>query len=145
MNRQISNISRDPVLTSVHLYLEGNNGVSTTNFKGFRQLQFKMRYSVSVSLLVCFSLSVVSNSLQPHRLQHPRLSCPLPSPRVCSNSCPSNWRCHPNISPSVVPFSSCPQSFLASGSFPVNQFLASSGQSIGVSASASVLPMNTQG
>ena len=88
MNRQISNISQDPVLKSVHLYLEGNNGVSTTNFKGFRQLQFEMRFSASVSLLVCFSRSVVSNSLRPQLLQHPRLSCPLPSPRVCSNSCP---------------------------------------------------------
>ena len=93
---------------------------------------------------VQFSHSIMSDSLRPHGLQHTRLPCLSPTPRACSNSCPSNWRSHPNISPSVVPFSSCPLSFLASGSFPVNQFLASSGQSIGVSSSASVLPMNTQ-
>ena len=79
-----------------------------------------------------------------HELQHTRLPCPSPSPGACSNSCPSSWWCHPTISSSVVPFSSCPQSFPASGSFPISQFFASSGQRIGVSASASVLPMNIQ-
>ena len=89
-----------------------------------------------------FSRSVVSNSLQPHGLQHARPPCPSPTPRVHSNSCPLSWWYHPTISSSVVPFSSCLQSFPASGSFPISPFFASGGQSIGVSASASVLPMN---
>ena len=89
-----------------------------------------------------FSCSVVSDSLQPHGLQHASLPCPSPISRACSNSCPLRWRCHPTISSSVVPFSSCPQSFSASGSFPVSQLFTSRGQRIGVSASASVLPMN---
>ena len=93
---------------------------------------------------VQFSHSVVSNSLQPHGLQHARIPCPSPTPGACSNSCPSSCWCHPTISYSIVPFSSCLQSFAASGSFPVSQFIASGGQSIGVSASASVLPMNIQ-
>ena len=93
---------------------------------------------------VRFSRSVVSDSLQPHGLQLARLPCPSPTPRACSNSCPSSRCCHPTILSSVVPFSSCPQSFPASGSFPVSQFFTSGGQSIGVSASASVLPMNIQ-
>ena len=74
-----------------------------------------------------FSCSVVSNSLRPHGLQHPRLSCPSPTPGACSNSCPSSWWCHPTISSSVVPFSSCLQSFLASGSFSVSHFFTSGG------------------
>ena len=85
---------------------------------------------------VQFSHSVVSDSLRPHGLQHARLLW------ACSNSCPSNQWCHPTVSSSVVPFSSCLQSFPASGSFPVSQFLASGGQNIGVSASISVLPIN---
>ena len=93
---------------------------------------------------VQFSRSVVFNSLWPHELQHARPSCPSPTPGVCSNSCPSSRWCHPTISSSVVPFSSCPQSFLAPGSFQMSQLFASGGQSIGVSASASVLPMNIQ-
>ena len=93
---------------------------------------------------VQFSRSVVSDSLRPHESQHTRPPCPLPTPRVHSNSCPSSWRCHPAISFSVVPFSSCPQSLPASGSYPKSQLFAWGGQSIGVSASASVLPMNTQ-
>ena len=93
---------------------------------------------------VQFSHSVVSDSLRPHESQHARPPCPSPAPRVYSNSCPSSRRCHPAISSSVVPFSSCPQSLPASGSFPISQFFAWGSQSIGVSASASVLPMNTQ-
>ena len=93
---------------------------------------------------VQFSHSVMSNSLQPHESQHARPPCPSPTPRVYSNSCPSSQWCHPAISSSVVPFSSCPQSLQASGSFPMSQLFASDGQSIGVSASALVLPMNTQ-
>ena len=93
---------------------------------------------------VQFSCSVVSNSLQPHELQHAWPPCPSPTPRVYSNSCTLIWWCHPTISSSVVPFSSCPQSFPASGSFPMSQLFTSGGQSSGISASASVLPMNTQ-
>ena len=91
-----------------------------------------------------FSHSVMSNSLWSHGLQHAGLPCPSPTPRACSNSCPSNLWCHPTISSSVVPFSSCPQSFPASGSFQMSQSFPSGGQSIGVSASESVLPMNIQ-
>ena len=84
------------------------------------------------------------DSLWPHRLQHARLPCPSLSPRICSNSCPSSRWCHLNISSSVISFSSCLQSFPASGSFPINQFFSSGGQSIAASASASVLSMNIQ-
>ena len=91
-----------------------------------------------------FSRSVVSNSLRPHESQHSRLPCSSPTPRVYSNSWPSSRWCHPAISSSVIPFSSCPQSLPASGSFPVSQLFSWGGQSIGVSASISVLPMNTQ-
>ena len=93
---------------------------------------------------VPFSRSVVSDSLRPHELQHARPPCPSPTLGVYPNSCASSQWCHPAISSSVVPFSSCPHSLPASGSFPVSQLLASGGQSIGVSASASVPPMNTQ-
>ena len=93
---------------------------------------------------VQFSCSVMSDSLRSHGLLHARSPCPTPTPGVCSNSCPSSQWCHPTISSSVIPFSSCLQSFPASGSFPVSQFFASGGQSIGVSAPASVLPMNLQ-
>ena len=86
----------------------------------------------------------MSNSLRPHGLQHARFSCPSPTPGAYSNSCPLHWWCHPTTSSSVVPFSSCPQSFPASGSSQMSQLFASGGQSIGVSASASVLPMNIQ-
>ena len=93
---------------------------------------------------VQFSHSVVSNSLRPHGLQHARLPCPSPTPGACSNSCPSSPWCHPIIPSSAVPFASLLQSFPASGSFPMSQFFASGNQSIGVSASASVLPKNIQ-
>ena len=92
---------------------------------------------------VQFSHSI--NSLRPHGLQHARLPCPPPTPRACSNSCPFSQWCHPTISSPVIPFSSCLQSFPASGAFPRSQFFTSGGQSIGVSASESVLPMNIQG
>ena len=88
--------------------------------------------------------SVASDSLQPHELQHTRTPCPSPTPWVHPNPCPLCWWCHPTISSAIVPFSSCPQSFPASGSFQMSQFFVSGGQSIGVSASSSVLPMNTQ-
>ena len=93
---------------------------------------------------VQFSRSVVSDSLQPHGLQHARPPCPSPAPRVYPNSCPLSQWCHPTISSSVIPFSSHLQSFPASGPFQMSQFFASGGQSIEVSASTSVLPMNTQ-
>ena len=100
---------------------------------------FKPRGEAAVQ----FIHSVMSDSLWLHGLWHARPPCPSPTPRVYSNSCPLSQWCHPTISSSVVPFS-CPQSFPASGSFQMSQFFTSGGQSIGVSASASVLPMNIQ-
>ena len=94
--------------------------------------------------IVQFSRSVMSDSLRPHGLQHTRPPCPSPTPRVYPNSCPLSRWCHPTISSSVVPFSSCLQSFPALGSFPMSQLFASGGQNIGVSSSASVLPKNIQ-
>ena len=96
------------------------------------------------TLQVQFSHSVLSDSLQPHGLKHSRAPCLSPSPRVQPNPCPLSWWCHPTISSSVIPFSYCPQSFPAWGSFPMSQLFTSGGQSIGVSASTSVLPVNTQ-
>ena len=93
---------------------------------------------------VQFSRSVMFESLQPHEPQHARPPCLSPTPGVQPNPCPLSWWCQPTISSSVIPFSSCPQSFPASWSFPMSQLFASGAQSIGVSASTSVLPMNTQ-
>ena len=93
---------------------------------------------------VQFSHSVVSNSWWLHELQHARIPCPSPTTWVDPNPCPLSWWCHPTISSSVIAFSSCPQSFPASGTFPIIQLFLSGGQSTGVSASTSVLPMNTQ-
>ena len=93
---------------------------------------------------VQFSCSVVSDSLQPHELQHARPPCPSPTPRVHTNPCPLSWWCHPTISSYVIPFS-CPQSLPASESFPMSQLFASDGRSIKVSTSATVLPMDIQG
>ena len=98
----------------------------------------------NIRVSVQFSHLVMSNSLWPHGLQHARLPCSSPTSRACSNLCPLSWWCHLTISSSVVPFSSCLQSFPASGSFPMNQFFTLGGQSIEASASASVLPMNIQ-
>ena len=97
-------------------------------------------YSLASVLSVQFSRSIMSASLRPHGLQRTRLPCPSPTPGACSNSCPLSWSCHPAISSSVVPFSSCLQYFPASGPFPMSWLFASGGQSIG--ASASVLPRN---
>ena len=99
---------------------------------------------ISIHHSVQFSHSVVSESLWPHELQHARPPCPSSIPGVYPNSCPLRWWCHPINPSSVVPFSSCPQSFPASGSFQMSQLFALSGQGIGVTASTSVLPMNTQ-
>ena len=111
-------------------------------------LQFSCISTTQVILFtlhsVQFSRSVVSDSLWPHEPQHARPPCPSPTPGVYPNSCPLNQWCHPAISSSVIPFSSCPQSFPASGSFQMSQLFASGGQSIGVSASTSVLPFITQ-
>ena len=116
-----------------------------------RVLGFSHSFSPSFSWLhrplfssVQFSCSGVSNSLRLHGLQHARPPCPSPTPGVYSNSCPLSWWCHPIISSSVIPFSSNLQSFPASGSFQMSQFITSGGQSIGVSASTSVLLMNIQ-
>ena len=92
-----------------------------------------------IKTCILFTRSVVSDSASLWKL-----ACPSPTPRACSNSCPSSWWCHPTISSSVIPFSSCLQSFPASGSFPKSQFFASGGQRFAASASASVLPMNIQ-
>ena len=101
-------------------------------------------YILNKVISVQFSCSVMSNYLPPRVLQNTRLPCPSPTPRACSNLCPSSQWCHPIISSSVVPFSSCPQSCLASGSFLRSQLFTSGDQSIGASALASVLPMNIQ-
>ena len=118
----------------------------------YPSVQFSLSV-VSVSLwphglqlfILQFSCSVVSDSLRPHELQHTRAPCPSPTPGVHSNSCPSNQWCHPAISSSVVPFSSCPQYLWASRSFPTSQLFSWCGQSTGVSALALFLPKNTQG
>ena len=104
----------------------------------------KFHFCIHISSIQ-FSHSVVSDSLRPHELQHSRPPCSSPSPRVHSDSCPSSRWCHPAISSSVIPLSSCPQSLPASESFPMSQLFAWGGQSTGVSALASFLPKNTQG
>ena len=112
--------------------------------KGLLAVMFLPKvFRLSISS-VQFSRSVLSDSLWPHESQHARPPCPSPTPGVYSNPCPSSRWCHPAISSSVIPFSSCPQSLPASGSFPMSQLFAWGGQSIGVSASASVLLLNTQ-
>ena len=107
--------------------------------------KFRVCFSYQIKKIeVQFSCSVVSNSLQPHEPQHTRPPCPPPTVGVYPNLCPLSQWCHPTISSSIIPFSSCPQSFPASGSFWMSQLFSSGGQSIGVSASGSVLPVNTQ-
>ena len=107
------------------------------------QYQFNYLYLLR-KLCLHNNVSVVSNSLWPHGLQHTRPPCPSPAPRVDSSSCPLSWWCHQTISSSVVPFSSHLQSLPASRFFQISQFFSSGGQSIGVSASTSVHPMNTK-
>ena len=123
--------SRLTTLSSLHVF--NLKSLWTLSCRDFMEASFSS---------VQFRRSVVSDSLRPHGLQHIRPPCPSPTPRVYSNSWPLSWWCHPTISSSVVPFSSCLQSFPASGSFPMSWFFKSGGQRIGVSASASVLPMN---
>ena len=122
------------MLQSMQLQRVGHNWATEPNWK----------YWNASYIIVKWNRSVVSNSLRPHGLQHARPPCPSPTPRGYSNSCPLSQWYHPTISSSVVPFSSCLQSFPASGSFPMSQFFTSGGQRIGVSALASVLPMNIQ-
>ena len=110
-------------------------------FKAKERIQFQGIKSI---LMLMFSHLVVSSSLQPHEPQHAKPPCPSPTPGVYPNSCPLSWWSHPIISSYVVPFSSCPQSLPASGSFQMSQLFASGGQSIGVSVSTSVPLMNTQ-
>ena len=119
--------------------------VTNTNFLWYltRILQVYQDFRNTQFSSVQFSCSVVFDSLRPHGLQHARPPCPSPTPGVYSNSCTSSWWCHPTVSFSVS-FSSCLQSFPASGSFQMSQFFASGGQSIRVSASASVLPVKFQ-
>ena len=107
-------------------------------------LTFCLRRNHALKLICCCSVTQSCLTLRPHKLQHARLPCPSPSPGTCSNSCPLIQWCHPTISSSVVPFSFRLQSFPASGSFLMSQLFAPGGQSIGASASASVLPMNIQ-
>ena len=118
----------------------------TENHWEVRNANYKFQTVCDIILLssVQFSHSVVSDSLRPSELQQARLSCPSPTPRAYSNSCPSRQWCHPTILSSVIPFSSHLQSFPASGSFQLNQLFTPGGQSIGASASTSVLPTNTQ-
>ena len=117
---------------------------------GFKDTHLSLRSKTFIEYLLLkmksesVSHSVVSDALGPHGLQHTRPPCPSPTPGVCTNSRPLSWWCHLTISSSVVPFFSCLQSFPTSGSFQMSQLFASGGQSIGVSASASVRPMNTQ-
>ena len=112
---------------------------------GRRIFRINILWSLCPWLFLLFTHSVVSDYLQSHGLQLTRLPCPLPSHRVCSNSCPLSRWCHPTISSSFTLFSFCPQSFPASRFFPMSQLLASGGQSIGASASASGFPINIQG
>ena len=124
--------------------LSSKRQIQTVTTQGLEGMRKQRKGSQEIISSVQFSHSVVSDSLWPHESQHARPPCPSQIPGVYSNSCPSSRWCHPAISSSVVPFSSCPQSLPASGSFPTSQLFAWGGQSIGVSASASVLPMNTE-
>ena len=132
------------VLLSAKIKYSTNFFGFTTSWQYLHWTVMKLRLWIFLHYSVQFSRSVMSDSLQPHEPQHARPSCPSPTPGVHPNPCPLSRWCHSTISSSVIPFSSCPQSLPASGSFPVSQFFTSGGQSTGVSASASVLPMNIQ-
>ena len=127
-------------------FLWGIKSLGAKNIGGLRIIQEKVVYIsplIFSHILKAVQWLSVSNSLRPHGLKHGRLPCPSLSLRLCSNSCPLSRWCHPTILSSVAPFS-CPQSFPASGTFPMSRLFASGDQSIGASASASVLPMNIQ-
>ena len=129
----------------INLWVEGLLSVSWVNISERAKLVtpdlLSQRNHLGPLLrMLLFSHRVMSDSLRSHGLQHARLPCPSPSPGVCSDSCPLSWWCQPTISSSVILF--CLQSFPASGSFPMSWLFASSGQSIGASTTASVLPMN---
>ena len=134
-------------LTKKKIYLKSNTCVFGKHIQrqtasiGWKDLQRRasLPFSCYVYSSLLFICLVMSNSWRPHGLYLSRLPCPLPSPRVCSNSCPLSWWCHPTISPSVTPFSSCPQYFPGLESFPKTRLFTSGGPSIGASASASVL------
>ena len=115
----------------------------TSPFKGLPEL-CRQKPCCFLRQFSSVQLPVMSDPLRPHGVKQARLPCPLPTPGACSNSCPLSRWCYPTISSSVVPFSSCLQSFPASGSFPMSQFFPSGSQNIGTSASVSVLPMNIQ-
>ena len=140
------------VLIQPKLVVSKYHNINFVKIGLFVRIQFSLLPTIRKCIItarnkysVQFSHSVVSDSLQPHGLQHARHLCPSPTPGAYSNSCPSSGWCHPTISSSVFPFSSCLQSFPASGSFLMSQFFESGGQCIGDSVSASVLPMNIQG
>ena len=136
-------VEQNTVLWSFEIYsFQLHKGEVFHSHRKFNVLCIKSIGTIWKSLILQFSHSVVSDSLRPKEYARP--PCPSPTPRVHPNWCPLSQWCHPTISSSVVPFSSCPQSFPASGSFPMSQLFASGGQSIGVSASTSVLPTNTQ-
>ena len=142
-----SGMRLDTSLPTAQIITETGCSCPTTDgclLQGMFFPQFAKHSTVCTHILnYCYFQSCPT--LQCHGLQHTRLPCPLPSPGVCSNSCPLNWWCHPTISSSVGPFSSYLQYFPASGSFPMSQPFTPGGQSTGASASASVLPMNIQG
>ena len=143
--RQLSDFPGGPVVKTLCFHCRGcGQKFFLKRWGGEAVAIHKELLSIYTVSSVQFSSSVVSNCLQPHGLQHIRLPCPSPTPGAYSNSCPSSWWCHPTISSSVAPFSSHLQSFPASVSLPMSQFFTSGGQSSGVSASASVLPMNIQ-
>ena len=132
-------------MSLLHVYIEACKGLKNIFSRSSSAWSFThCTFQVGLKGSVQFSRSVVSDSLWPHELQHARPPCPWPTLGVHPNPYPSSWWCHPAISSSVSPFSSCPQSLPASGSFPMSQLFTWGGQSTGVSASASVLPMNTQ-
>ena len=130
----------DSILKQRHHF--SNQGLCSPSYNSFSSGHIHM-WDLDHLEACCFSVTM-SNSLQRHELQHARPPCPLPSPRVCSNSCPLSWWGHPTISSSVAPFSSCPQSFPASGPFPVSQSFTSGGQSIGVYQVDKVLEFHLQ-
>ena len=135
--------AQKPALRCLYCFVHNCQILEATKMS-FSERMDKLWYIQTMKYSVQFSHSVVSDSLQPHELQHARPPCPSPTPGVHPDPSPLCQWCHPTISSSVIPFSSCPQSFPASGSFQMSQLSALGGQSIGISASTSVPPVNTQ-